>query len=66
MGSPMARLRRALVAVQAVLTTGCPCLGHLHCTDLHITAAGPTAWRVQLGKRVQESGGCCSGGACHG
>lgn len=47
MGSPMARLRRALVAVQAVLTTGCPCLGHLHCTDLHITAAGPTAWRVR-------------------
>ena len=43
----MARLRRALVAVQAVLTTGCPCLGRLHCTDLHITAAGPTSWRVR-------------------
>lgn len=23
-------------------------------------------WRVQLGKRIVESGGCCSGGACHG
>ncbi len=31
-----------------------------------VLEAGPTAWRVQLGKLVQESGGCCSGGACHG
>lgn len=31
-----------------------------------VLEAGPSVWRVQLGKRAKESGGCCSGGACHG
>lgn len=31
-----------------------------------VLEAGPAVWRVQLGMRVVESGGCCSGGACHG
>lgn len=31
-----------------------------------VLAKGPAVWRIQLGKQVVESGGCCSGGACHG